>query len=87
MLKPLCEYLVQSGLQEFLPLLCPEQQVLPALVELLQLIPQVTGFIARRGLQQLRGRTGHRLHRGIVGHDVITQNLGQSGGRETVTRN
>lgn len=40
------KYLLQGGFQQLLPLLGLEQEVLPALVELVQLIPQVTCFVA-----------------------------------------
>lgn len=40
------QYLLQGGLKQFLPLLGLEQEALPALVELVQLIPQVTCLVA-----------------------------------------
>lgn len=65
-------YLLQGGLQERLPLLGIQQQTLPAAVELVQLIPQVAGLVARRGLQQLGGGAVHSLHRGMMGQHVVT---------------
>lgn len=71
------QYLLQGGLEQFLPLLGLEQEALPALVELIQLIPQVTCFVAGRRLQQLCGSAVHRVHGGVMGEDVVSQNLGQ----------
>lgn len=65
------QYLLQRGLQELLPLLGLEQQALPALVELIQLIPQVARLVTRRGLQQLGGSAVHRLHCGMMGQHVV----------------
>lgn len=71
------KYLLQGGFQQLLPLLGLEQEVLPALVELVQLIPQVTCFVAGWRLQQLCGSAVHGVDRGVMGEDVIPQNLGQ----------
>lgn len=45
------QYLLQGGLQQLLPLLGLEQEALPALVQMIQLVPQVAGLVTRRGLQ------------------------------------
>lgn len=60
-------HLLQSSLQQLLPLLGLEQQALPALVEVVQLVPEVAGLVAGRGLQQLGARAAHVLHGRVMG--------------------
>lgn len=72
-------HLLQCPLQELLSLLGLQQEALPALVQLIQLVSQVTGFISGRRLQQLGRGVVHRLHGGVVGQDVVSQNLARNG--------
>lgn len=74
-------HLLQGVLQQFLALLGLQQQTSPVVVQLIQLVPQVAGLVTWGGLQQLRGSAVHRLHRGVMGEHVITQNLGEAAGR------
>ena len=68
----LLPYLVQGGLQQLLPLLGLQQEALPALVQMVQLVPQLAGLVARRRLQQLSASTVHILHSGMMGKNIIT---------------
>lgn len=74
-------HLLQSVLQQFLTLLGLQQQTPPVVVQLIQLVPQVAGLVTWGGLQQLRRSAVHRLHRGVMGEHVVTQDLGEPEGK------
>lgn len=65
------QHLLQGAFQQLLPLLALQQQTLPALVELIQLVPQVAGLVTRRRLQEFRSSTFHGLHRGMMGKHIV----------------
>ncbi len=66
------EHLLQGSFQKLLPLISLQQKVLPAAVELIQLVSQVVDFVSRTGLQQLRACAVHRLHCSPMGQHVVS---------------